>query len=186
MQVRNLVRITCVVALIQLTGVLAAPLPSGIPAHPDDKTIVHVLNRLGFGPAPGDVERLRRMGLDRYIDQQLRPETLADAGMSARLSGLDTLTKSSRELAEDYFGPALMERRRMKEQAAAQPPDQATNKRDMRTPEQMELMQAQRRVFTDLAQQKILRAAYSERQLNEVMVDFWFNHCNVFAGKGQT
>ena len=73
MQVRNLVRITCVVALIQLTGVLAAPLPSGIPAHPDDKTIVHVLNRLGFGPAPGDVERLRRMGLDKYIDQQLRP-----------------------------------------------------------------------------------------------------------------
>ena len=56
----------------------------------------------------------------------------------------------------------------------------------MRTPEQMELMQAQRRVFTDLAQQKILRAAYSERQLNEVMVDFWFNHFNVFAGKGQT
>jgi uncharacterized protein (DUF1800 family) len=186
MQVRNLVRIACVVALIQLTGVLAAPLASGIPAHPDDKTIVHVLNRLGFGPAPGDVERLRRMGLDKYIDQQLRPETLADAGMAARLSGLDTLAKSSRELAEDYFGPALMERRRMKEQAAAQPADEAKDKRDMRTPEQMELMQAQRRVFTDLAQQKILRAAYSERQLNEVMVDFWFNHFNVFAGKGQT
>src|SRR6476619_556201 len=108
MQVRNLVRIACV-GLIQLTGFLAAPLPSGIPAHPDDKTIVHVLNRLGFGPAPGDVERLRRIGLDKYIDQQLRPETLADAGMAARLSGLDTLAKSSRELAEDYFGPALME-----------------------------------------------------------------------------
>jgi uncharacterized protein (DUF1800 family) len=186
MQVRNLVRIACVVSLIQLTGVRAAPLASGIPAHPDNKTIVHVLNRLGFGPAPGDVERLRRMGLDKYIDQQLRPETLADAGMAVRLSGLDTLAKSSRELAEDYFGPALMERRRMKEQAAAQPADEAKDKRDMRTPEQMELMQAQRRVFTDLAQQKILRAAYSERQLNEVMVDFWFNHFNVFAGKGQT
>jgi uncharacterized protein (DUF1800 family) len=126
------------------------------------------------------------MGLDKYIDQQLRPETLADSAMAARLSGLDTLAKSSRELAENYFGPALMERRRMKEQVAAQPADKATDKRDMRTPEQMELMQAQRRVFTDLAQQKILRAAYSERQLNEVMVDFWFNHFNVFAGKGQT
>src|SRR5213075_1832653 len=51
---------------------------------------------------------------------------------------------------------------------------------------QMQLMQGERGVFTDLAQQKILRAAYSERQLNEVMVDFWFNHFNVFAGKGQT
>ena len=47
-------------------------------------------------------------------------------------------------------------------------------------------MQTQRRVFTELAQQKILRAVYSERQLKEVMVDFWFNHFNVFAGKGQT
>ncbi len=186
MQVRNLVRIACVVALLQLTGVFAAPLASGIPAHPDDKTIVHVLNRLGFGPAPGDVERLRRIGLEKYIDQQLRPDTLADAGMAARLSGLDTLAKSSRELAEDYFVPAMMERRRTKQQAAAQPADAAMDKRGMRTPEQMELMQAQRRVFTDLAQQKILRAAYSERQLTEVMVDFWFNHFNVFAGKGQT
>ncbi len=82
--------------------------------------------------------------------------------------------------------PAQMERRRTKQQAAAQPAEAATDKRDLRTPEQIELMQGERRVFTDLAQQKILRAVYSERQLNEVMVDFWFNHFNVFAGKGQT
>ena len=186
MQVRHVAGIASVVALLQLTGIFAAPLASGIPAHPDDKTIVHVLNRLGFGPAPGDVDRIRRMGLDKYIDQQLRPETLADAGMAARLEGLDTLAKSSRELAEDYFVPAMMERRRMQQQAAGQPADAPTDKREMRTPEQMELMQAQRSVLTDLAQQKILRAAYSERQLDEVMVDFWFNHFNVFAGKGQT
>jgi uncharacterized protein (DUF1800 family) len=186
MQVRNVAAMASVVALLQLTGILASPLVSGVPAHPDDKTIVHVLNRLGFGPAPGDVDRIRRMGLEKYIDQQLRPEALADAGMAARLNGLDTLTKTSRELAEEYFVPALMERRRTQQQAAAQPADAGTDKREMRTPEQMELMQAQRRVFTDLAQQKILRAAYSERQLDEVMVDFWFNHFNVFAGKGQT
>ena len=186
MQVRHVAGIVSVVALLQLTGIFAAPLASGIPAHPDDKTIVHVLNRLGFGPAPGDVDRIRRMGLDKYIDQQLRPETLADAGMAARLEGLDTLAKSSRELAEDYFVPAMMERRRMQQEAAGQPADAPTDKPEMRTPEQMELMQAQRSVLTDLAQQKILRAAYSERQLDEAMVDFWFNHFNVFAGKGQT
>jgi uncharacterized protein (DUF1800 family) len=168
------------------TRVGAAGVVSGIPAHPDDRTIVHVLNRLAYGPASGDVERVRRMGLDKYIEQQLRPETLADAGMGARLAGFDTLAKSSRELAEDYFVPALMERRRTQQQAAAQPADAPSDKREMRTPEQMELMQAERRVFTELAQQKILRAVYSERQLDEVMVDFWFNHFNVFAGKGQT
>ena len=164
----------------------AAPESSAIPTNADDKTIVHVLNRLGFGAMPGDVDRVRRMGLDKYIDQQLRPETIADQAMTARLGELDTLILNSRELAKDYFMPAQMAQRRAKQQAAAQPSDTATDKRDARTPEQMQVMQAQRQVFTDLSQQKILRAVYSERQLNEVLVDFWFNHFNVFAGKGLT
>ena len=157
---------------------------SGIPTHPNDKTIVHVLNRIGFGPRAGDIERVRRVGLGNYIEQQLHPEQLTDPGMAVRLAGLETLTKSSRELAENYFIPAQEERRRLQQQRGAESaasPAQPV----MRTPEQMQLMQAERGVFTDLAQQKILRAAYSERQLNEVMVDFWFNHFNVFAGKGQ-
>jgi uncharacterized protein (DUF1800 family) len=165
-------------------AVLAAA-SSAIPRNPDDKTIVHVLNRLGFGPSPGDIERVRKTGLDKYIDQQLRPDALPDEAMVSRLADLDTLTRSSRQLAEDYFLPAQMERRRTQQQAASQPADSAKDKRDLRTPAQAELMQGERRVFTDLAQQKILRAVYSERQLNEVMVDFWFNHFNVFAGKGQ-
>ena len=156
-----------------------------VPAHPDDKTIVHVLDRIAFGAAPGDVERVRRVGLGKYIDQQLHPEQLPDEGMTARLAPLETLTKSSRELAENYFVPAQMERRRVQQQAGAGPGDPPPDRQEMRTPEQMQLMQAERSVFTDLAQQKILRAVYSERQLNEVMVDFWFNHFNVFAGKGQ-
>ena len=153
--------------------------------NPDDKTVVHVLNRLG-GPAPGDIDRVRKIGLDKYIDQQLRPETLPDEEMTSRLASLDTLTRSSRELAEEYFQPAQVERRQAKQQAANQPAEAATDKRDMRTPAKVELMQSERRVFADLAQQKILRAIYSDRQLNEVMVDFWFNHFNGFAGKGQT
>jgi uncharacterized protein (DUF1800 family) len=165
---------------------VVAAASSTVPKSPDDKTIAHVLNRLGFGPTPGDIERVRKIGLDKYIDQQLRPETLPDEGMTSRLASFDTLNRSSRELADDYFLPAQMERRQAQQQAASQPADSATDKRDMRTPAQIELMQGERRVFTDLAQQKILRAVYSERQLNEVLVDFWFNHFNVFAGKGQT
>ena len=56
----------------------------------------------------------------------------------------------------------------------------------MRTPEQQEAARAERTVLAELMQQKFLRAVYSERQLEEVMVDFWFNHFNVFAGKGPT
>ena len=174
-------------SVMPTSPVTAASGPSSaVPANANEKTIVHVLNRLGFGAMPGDVERVRRMGLDKYIDQQLRPDAIPDQGMAARLANLDTLTRNSRELAEDYFMPAQMAQRSAKQQAAAQPEPSATDKRDARTPEQTQAMQAQRQVFTDLAQQKILRAIYSERQLNEVLVDFWFNHFNVFAGKGLT
>ena len=58
--------------------------------------------------------------------------------------------------------------------------------RETRTPEQIDAAKVERAVMTDLTEQKVLRAAYCERQLDEVMVDFWFNHFNVFAGKGQT
>jgi uncharacterized protein (DUF1800 family) len=161
---------------------------SAVPDHADDKTIVHVLNRLGFGPTPGDVERVRRLGLSRYIDQQLEPAKIADAGMAARLAGFSTLQKSTTELAENYFLPALMQRRRAAKaqgEPAMETPDEAS-KRASRTPEQRAAMMQEREVLSELAQQKILRAAYSDRQLEEVMVDFWFNHFNVFAGKGPT
>ena len=60
------------------------------------------------------------------------------------------------------------------------------SRREMRTPEQQDAARAERAVLAELVQQKVLRAAYSERQLEEVLVDFWFNHFNVFAGKGPT
>jgi uncharacterized protein (DUF1800 family) len=146
-----------------------------IPAKPDDKTIVHVLNRLGYGPAPGDIDRVRALGLSAYIEQQLHPERIADQGMAAHLDGLSTLTMSSRDMAQDIFLPAEMARREA--QRTGTP---------VRPPQQPGPMQGERRVIAELNQQKLLRAAYSEKQLNEVMVDFWFNHFNVFAGKGQT
>src|SRR6187551_2720515 len=78
---------------------LAAKAPaSAVPANPDDKTIVHVLNRIGFGPRPGDVERVRALGLRRYIDEQLQPDRLRDEAISGRLAPLETLNLSSREI----------------------------------------------------------------------------------------
>ncbi len=169
---------------------------SGVPAKPDDRVIVHVLNRLGFGAAPGDIDRVRRTGLQAYIDQQLQPERLADNGMKARLASFETLTMSTRELATEYIVPAQMARREAQRRQAASDPSKASDsqagtpaaaaaRRETMTPEQAEAVRMERQALTDLMQAKILRAAYSERQLEEVMVDFWFNHFNVFSGKGQ-
>src|SRR5687767_13452589 len=114
---------------------------------------------------------------------------------------------STREIGEEYYLHAQMIRRQaqranpgagtpqarpndpsmqpMQPMQPGQPPAPGTGRQN-RTPEQMQAQQAERRVMMELTQQKVLRAVYSEKQLQEVMVDFWFNHFNVFVGKGQT
>jgi len=168
-------------------GLVALTVPSGIraerasavPAHPDDKTIVHVLNRAAFGPRPGDVARVRQMGVSAWIESQLRPDRIPDAAVQARLGGYTTLTLTSREIAQQYFLP-MVEARREAKKAAAEP-GEAAPARAERGPRN-----GMRTVVAELTAQKIVRAVYSERQLEEVLTDFWFNHFNVFAGKGQT
>ncbi|HTI37554.1 MAG TPA: DUF1800 domain-containing protein [Vicinamibacterales bacterium] len=163
---------------------LAADKPkSAVPPNPDDRTITHVLNRIGFGARTGDVERVRQIGLRNYIEQQLRPDRISDSALEPRLAGFETLDKSSRDIAEHYFEPAMRARRQAKAANAASDPEDG---KPMRTPEQMAAGQKERQVLQELSEQKILRAVYSDRQLEEVMTDFWFNHFNVFAGKGAT
>ncbi len=182
---RRGVAATLMILAASAAGPDAAKPPSAIPSNPDDRAILHVLNRIGFGAGPGDIERVRHMGLATYVDQQLHPERLPDSGMTARLASLETLTKSTRELADEYFVPALRAKVEAKREAGKQAP-QGEEGKPARTPEQMEAMRRQREVVEELSQQKILKAAFSDRQLEEVMVDFWFNHFNVFAGKGAT
>jgi uncharacterized protein (DUF1800 family) len=182
------VLLTGVAALSVCDPALLAEKKSSVPAHPDDRTIVHVLNRIGFGPAPGDLVRVRQLGVQAYVDQQLQPSRLPDTAMAAKLSSFETLTKSTRELSNDYFLPALMARRQQQQQQQSQDGtmNSGASAREIRAPHRLDALRGARQVLVELSEQKILRAAYSERQLEEVMVDFWFNHFNVFAGKGQT
>lgn len=114
---RQLAAALAVLALAATLPVTAAKGPaSAVPAHPDNKTIIHVLNRIGFGPRPGDVERVRAMGLQTYIEQQLHPDRIPDTAMAPRLASLETLSKSSREIAEEYLIPGQMLRRQQQRQ----------------------------------------------------------------------
>ena len=285
------------------------------------KRAVHALNRLTFGPRPSDVQQVMAMGVDRWIDEQLHPEKIADSAVDARLVPLRTLRMSTREIVEEFPDPQmirqvmdgkksmpsdparraiyqvqiarLQEKQQKKQQeqsqntqiATAQKPEapsaadgaktaeelaaaanddsnsmnampseagkpaepaakptpeeeaaarlredsmyadpkiqSLTNlspderyKKVMAMPAEEQIMFAdslrggrsqefvadmnpkqketllamnnpQGVVVEELAQAKLLRAIYSERQLEEVMTDFWFNHFNVFVGKGQ-
>lgn len=284
------------------------------PSMDDDKRIVHALNRFTFGIRPGDVERVRAMGLDKWFDEQLHPERIDDSALEGRLSPFRTLKMSTREMVENFPPPQVLkqvENGRMsmpsdpakravyqsrivameenqqakKEEAAAannprannpsannqnyaplpemkndpemkpgtqsqnpsanpedtnlspeqrqqrlkqrendmytdlqsdtllqMPPDEryksimkmsprdrvdlareyrgprAMQLVDGMKPEQQETIEAimnpQLVVGGELAEAKLLRAVYSDRQLEEVMTDFWYNHFNVFIGKG--
>jgi uncharacterized protein (DUF1800 family) len=161
------------VAIIASVAVAAA-----VPT--DDQAIVHVLNRVGFGPRPGDVEKVRAVGLRRYIDDQLHPERLADPLMSARLGGLTTIGLSAQEIAERYERPLIEARRERKQNAKDAGPE--AERQMARDPVRVQANS----VVAELSEQKILSAVYSERQLQEVLTDFWFNHFNVDARKNRT
>jgi uncharacterized protein (DUF1800 family) len=268
----------------------------------DDKRIVHALNRFTFGVRPGDVERVRVVGLDKWFDEQLHPEKIDDGGVDSRLAPFRTLKMSTKEMVENFPPPqvlkaiengrmsmphdaakkavyesrmaAYQQREQNKEDkatagnpensaAAAQPaavtktadskdvsPEMSSSNQPAPTadehkqqklredamyadldtdrllklppderykaimkmpvderldlaktykgpramqlvddmkPEQRETVEAMiqpQAVLGELAEAKLLRAIYSDRQLDEVMTDFWFNHFNVFIGKG--
>ena len=178
-------RAVALLACVAVLGVVASAQKTrgAIPEKPDDRTIAHVLNRLGFGAAPGDIERVRRMGLSNYIEQQLDPSRIADDRVATKLANLQTVMKTPQELAQQYFIPAMVERQAQQRQRTGEDPAM-TPPNPPRPP--TEAQRGERMMLLELSQQKILRAVYSERQLEEVLVDFWFNHFNVFAGKGPT
>jgi uncharacterized protein (DUF1800 family) len=266
---------------------------------PESKRALHALQRLTFGPRPGEVDRVAAIGVDKWIDLQLHPDKIDDSTLDARLAPFRTMRMDTREIVENFppqpvikavmdgrqqmpSDPVkravyeaqierLQEKRDRKQEAAANTPPAAPNtsgeqsngeqaasstgvdnpsaskpttqdepgdKRredrlyaDLKAQELLELPPDQRMkhilemppeeqralsaslkgpkgdrflegmdpkqkealkalsnpeqvVGDELMQAKLLRAIYSERQLDEVMTDFWFNHFNVFIGKG--
>jgi uncharacterized protein (DUF1800 family) len=251
----SLLTISCVfTVLVDLPALAAAtskekksqdPVLKGLPITElsADEAIQHALNRLAYGPRPGDVERVRQMGLAKWIDQQLNPKSIDDSAMEARLNAYPTLKMNTARLMAEYPNPkqAAKQAEQPKQQptqvqAAQSQADEAITAmaRDMDagnggandtagnssstmntvadTPSPMKLNPATKgagkkdplgvdpnavpraisddskrpqRVVEELAMAKMTRAIYSERQLQQVMDDFWFNHFNVFAGKGE-
>ncbi|MCU1334663.1 MAG: hypothetical protein JWO19_244 [Bryobacterales bacterium] len=191
----------------------------------DDQKILHALNRLTFGPRPGDVEAVQKMGLKKWMDQQLHPERIVENPLVAeRLKPLESLHMSPAEIATNYPPPQVV--RAMTSGLLPLPKDQEARQRVELQAQRLRakqdgkadgqgkqgkgadaLQQAMRQQVLaasdpverrklvadnapqqvlpyDLNEAKLYRAIYSNRQLEEQMVDFWFNHFNVFLDKG--
>jgi uncharacterized protein (DUF1800 family) len=152
--------------LLTLALMVSGAASAAAPAPDAQAQALHVLNRLAFGPRPGDVERVANMGVQRWIAEQLHPETMPlPPDLNARLGALDTVNRSTGESLGEFL--ALRRDVRMDDDGAKQ-----------------RRRQVEMRVSRQAAEARLLRAVESPRQLEEVMVDFWYNHFNVFAGKG--
>jgi uncharacterized protein (DUF1800 family) len=140
---------------------------------------LHVLNRLAFGPAPGDLERVTAMGSSAWIAEQLHPERLAlPAFLADQLSALRTPGETQREMVQQYREMAR-EAKEAKQAEAASP-----DGKKAATEEGAERRRQVAAITVEAGEERLLQALASPRQLQEVLVDFWFNHFNVFQGKG--
>ena len=146
----------------------------------EDEAALHALNRLAYGPRPGDVERVKQMGLEKWIDEQLHPERIDDHAVQVRLEEYPAIRMSTEELLARYPRPQQIAKREgLTLQQYQEQQRQARENGDMRA-----VANRPQEIVLELSEAKLTREIYSERQLQEVMADFWFNHFNVYAGKG--
>ena len=131
-------------------------LPSG-----DVEPITRLINRVAFGPTPGEVERVAALGAARYVEEQLSAGQVnaSNGGAAQAVLKLDTGEEMNLAL-------------RLRAIDALQ-----TNAMDLQNLKEHE-------VLGQLQQAAILRAVYSRHQLRERMVDFWSNHFNIYAHEG--
>ena len=171
--------------------------------------IVHFLNRITFGPRPGDVERVEDMGLQTYIDQQLKPDTIDDSAVDQKVSVLPTLQFTGPELMAIYreqLQERILQQLEKKTEDTMNDAQRAAAVQQAQlrvqklllfedamppkaTPEEKQailqklLTVIHQRPVDELAEAKLIREVDSNRQLYEVLVDFWGNHFNIDMAK---
>jgi uncharacterized protein (DUF1800 family) len=143
-----------------------------------DQQIIHALNRLTFGPRPGDAQKVRAMGLDKWVDLQLHPERIDDRSLEKFVQRYNILNQDQNDLLRE-FNIAQRERRQARREAgdSAMRPDRSD-------PALQQIAVNRRRVMGELQSSRVARAVAGNRQLEEVMTDFWLNHFNIYAQKG--
>ena len=155
----------------------------------EKQAAAHLLNRFTFGPTPGQIDEVVNMGLEKWFAQQLN-ESLEDTDMLKRLITYDALNLSSEEIVNTYPNPGQIIALAKKNNIILKNNDtSAAGKQEYK--EQLKQVMQQygykppAELERQLINQKIIRAAYSNNQLQEVMTDFWFNHFNVSLTKNQ-
>ena len=180
-------RATLYITVLLLSGLARAPLAYAQEAEAADRDrapvhlAVHLLQRATYGPRPADIDGVLSAGIDDWLDRQLHPEHIDDSELEQLLLVRTPVASMSLpELLKQYPPGQVLQPARRLAQGNTLP---ATEQRRLRR--QLGEHGAGR-ILADLATARLTRAVYSERQLEEMMTAFWFDHFNVFWGKGNT
>lgn len=149
----------------------------------------HLLNRFTFGPTPQQIDEVLNMGLENWFEQQLN-ENIDDSDLQKKLSGYDALHLTTEEIVNTYPNNRQLLLIAKKKNIIIKKADtSAQSKQEYKEQIKQFMLQNNYKPLSELERQlinqKILRAAYSNHQLQEVMADFWFNHFNVSLSKNQ-
>jgi len=169
-------------ALISLALTLASPAGAQVPLSPRDSAF-HVLNRLGWGPAPGQVDAVMREGAMAWADRQLGVERVDDTRLATSLPGrFEVLTMTQADMVGLFV--TQQQQQVQAQRAAADQPMAPTPGRPPAAGERAGARNDLRALGAQTQQLLLARTTASEHQAAEVLADFWFNHFNVFYGKG--
>lgn len=146
----------------------------------------HLLSRFTYGATPGQVDEVVKIGLEKWFEQQL-DGNLPDDSLNNMLNQYDALKLSNAQIIQEFPRNNVVLRMAVRDKVISQ---DSVNKGDRRN-YQMVLqnymdqhgMKPVQELYRQFYNQKVLRAAYSNNQLREVLTDFWFNHFNVSMTK---
>ncbi len=175
------VRATLYIAVVLLSGLASAPLVYAQEVGATDRIrAIHLLQRATYGPRPADIDAVLSAGIPDWLDRQLHPERIDDAELGPLLAPVPVASMSLAELLRQY--PPRQVLRPVRELLQGDSLSE-TERRGLRR----ELREhGPGRILADLTTARLARAVHSERQLQEMMTAFWFDHFNVFGGKGDT
>jgi uncharacterized protein (DUF1800 family) len=153
-----------------------------------DEQIQQVLNRLTFGARPGDAEKVRATGIEKWIDQQLHPERIDDRSTDQLMAAYPVFSMKTADIVREGNAAQALQRQVKKAGADDTTMSAKTTRANVlaQNPQLADAARMARQVVGEVQSAKLARAVSTDRQLDEVMVDFWENHFSVFAGKGQT
>ena len=144
----------------------------------------HLLDRFTFGPKPGQVDEVVDLGLERWFESQVEADEKSH-DLDDKLAQLSTLELTNEQILETYPRPGRVRRQAIEEGRLDPNLDPQDERRALKVYYEEMGYRPQRQLMGELIAQKVFRAVDSHNQLEEVLVDFWFNHFYVSVTDNQ-